>query len=77
MANYYIRSSLSKATPFANGIRQHWGIDNRLHWGGSALGGFPDLWRLPFKDVVFSEDAAPLSNYNAATTGVYYPQYCY
>ena len=37
---------------FAEGIRQHWGIENRLHW---------------VKDVVFGEDAAPLSNYNAAT----------
>ena len=50
--NYYISSLISKATTFANGIRQHWGIENRLHW---------------VKDVVFREDAAPLSNYNAAT----------
>lgn len=50
--NYYISSLLSKATTFANGIRQHWGIENRLHW---------------VKDVVFGEDAAPFSNYNAAT----------
>ena len=50
--NYYISSLISKATTFANGIRQHWGIENRLHW---------------VKDVVFSEDAAPLSNYNTAT----------
>ena len=35
-----------------NGIRQHWEIENRLHW---------------VKDVTFGEDAAPLSNYNAAT----------
>lgn len=34
------------------GIRQHWRIENRLHW---------------VKDVIFSEDAAPFSNYNAAT----------
>ena len=51
-SNYYISSLVSKAITFANGIRQHWGIENRLHW---------------VKDVVFSEDAAPLSNYNAAT----------
>lgn len=43
------------------------GIENRLHWEGSALGGFPDLWRLPFKHVIFGEDAAPFSDYNAAT----------
>ena len=50
--NYYISSLFSKAITFAEGIRQHWGIENRLHW---------------VKDVVFGEDAAPLSNYNAAT----------
>ncbi len=31
------------------------------------MGGFPDLWRLPFKDVIFGEDAALFRNYNAAT----------
>ena len=50
--NYYISSLVSKATNFANGIRQHWGIENRLHW---------------VKDVIFGEDAAPFSNSNAAT----------
>ncbi len=30
--NYYISSLLSKAVTFAEGIRQHWGIENRLHW---------------------------------------------
>jgi predicted transposase YbfD/YdcC len=50
--NYYISSLVSKAITFANGIRQHWGIENRLHW---------------VKDVIFGEDAAPFSNYNAAT----------
>jgi predicted transposase YbfD/YdcC len=52
MTNYYISSLVSKATTFAEGIRQHWGIENRLHW---------------VKDVVFGEDTALLSNYNAAT----------
>ena len=50
--NHYISSLVSKATTFANGIRQHWGIENRLHW---------------VKDVIFGEDTAPFSNYNAAT----------
>ena len=50
--NYYISSVVSKAITFADGIRQHWGIENRLHW---------------VKDMIFGEDAAPLSNYNAAT----------
>ena len=50
--NHYISSLSSQATTFANGIRQHWGIENRLHW---------------VKDVIFGEDNAPWSNYNAAT----------
>ncbi len=65
--NYYISSLPSKAMTFAEGIRQHWGIENRLHWGVSALGGFPDLWRLPFKDVIFGEDIAPFTNCNSTT----------
>ncbi|PSB28216.1 ISAs1 family transposase [Chlorogloea sp. CCALA 695] len=58
--SYYISSLISKAMTFAEGIRQHWGIENRLHW---------------VKNVIFGEDAAPFSNSNAATTEVYYPQY--
>ncbi len=50
--NYYISSLVSKAANFANGIRQHWGIENRLHW---------------VKDVIFGEDAAPFRNSSAAT----------
>ena len=50
--NYYISSVISKATNFANGIRQHWGIENPLHW---------------VKDLIFGEDAAPFRNSNAAT----------
>lgn len=49
--NYYISSLLSKAVTFAEGIRQHWGIENRLHW---------------VKDVIFGEDAAPFTNSNTA-----------
>ena len=50
--NYYISSLLSKARTFAEGIRQYWGIENRLHW---------------VKDVIFGEDIAPFINCNAAT----------
>lgn len=50
--NYYISSLSTSALAFAQGIRSHWGIENRLHW---------------VKDVVFGEDAAPFRNYNAAT----------
>lgn len=57
---YYISSIALEASDFAQGIRGHWGVENRLHWGGSAVGGFPDLRRLPFKDVVFNEDKAQM-----------------
>jgi predicted transposase YbfD/YdcC len=50
--NHYISSLVSTATNFANLIRQHWGIENCLHW---------------VKDVILGEDAAPFRNYNAAT----------
>ena len=50
--NYYISSVLLKATTFAKGIRQHWGIENRLHW---------------VKDVIAGVDAAPFTNSNTAT----------
>ena len=30
--SHYISSLVSKAMTFAQGIRQHWGIENRLHW---------------------------------------------
>jgi len=43
----------------------HWGIENRLHWRGSAVGGFPDLRRLPFKDVIFNEDDSTILTGNA------------
>ena len=50
--NYYISSLATSAVEFAQGIREHWGIENCLHW---------------VKDVIFGEDAAPFRNYNAAT----------
>lgn len=50
--NYYISSLVTSALAFAQGIRGHWGIENRLHW---------------VKDVLFGEDAAPFRDYNAAT----------
>ena len=50
--SYYISSLVAKAMTFAEGIRQHWGIENRLHW---------------VKDVIAGVDAAPFRNSNAAT----------
>ncbi|MEH1841507.1 MAG: ISAs1 family transposase [Nostoc sp.] len=32
---YYISSKVYSAIDFAKGIHGHWGIENRLHWGGS------------------------------------------
>lgn len=50
--NYYISSLSACATQFAQIIRGHWGIENRLHW---------------VKDVVFQEDAAPFRHHNTAS----------
>ncbi|WGV25275.1 ISAs1 family transposase [Halotia branconii CENA392] len=61
----YISSLIRTAKEFAFGIRAHWGIENCLHWGGSAVGGFPDLRRLPLKDVVLKEDSSTIRMGNA------------
>ncbi|MBD2744531.1 hypothetical protein [Coleofasciculus sp. FACHB-1120] len=53
---FYISSQCLEAEQLLADSRGHWGIENRLHWGGSAVGGFPDLRRLPFKNVTFVED---------------------
>lgn len=50
--NFYVSSLSTSAPKFAQGIRLHWGIENRLHW---------------VKDVIFGEDTAPFRDYNAAT----------
>lgn len=47
---YYISSLSANAAEFAQGIRQHWGIENRLHW---------------VKDVVLNEDHSPMRQGNA------------
>lgn len=49
--NFYISSLAASAAQFAQIIRGHWGIENRLHW---------------VKDVVFQEDTLPLQHHNAA-----------
>lgn len=43
--SYYITSLATTAQQFAQGIRGHWGIENRLHW---------------VKDVIFHEDDCSL-----------------
>lgn len=47
---YYISSLSLNAAKFAQGIRGHWGIENRLHW---------------VKDVVLSEDSSRIRFGNA------------
>ena len=47
---YYISSLSLNATQFAQGIRGHWGIENRLHW---------------VKDVVLEEDTSRMRLGNA------------
>jgi predicted transposase YbfD/YdcC len=48
---YYISSLSLEASDFAQGIRRHWGVENRLHW---------------VKDVVFDEDSAQMIDGYAA-----------
>lgn len=48
--SYYLTSIATTARQFADGIRGHWGIENRLHW---------------VKDVVLKEDGCPLKHGNA------------
>lgn len=47
---FYITSLTLDATGFAQRIRQHWHIENRLHW---------------VKDVVLQEELSPLWDGNA------------
>ena len=47
---YYISSLTINAAQFAQGIRGHWGIENRLHW---------------VKDVVLDEDNSRMRQGNA------------
>jgi predicted transposase YbfD/YdcC len=48
--SYYISSLNESAEKFAEGIRYHWGIENRLHY---------------VKDVTFKEDASKVNTGNA------------
>lgn len=47
---YYISSLVRLASDFARGIREHWAIENRLHW---------------VKDMVFDEDRSMIRKGNA------------
>ncbi len=48
---YYISSITLDASDFSQGIRGHWGVENRLHW---------------VKDVIFGEDKAQMIDGYAA-----------
>ena len=52
LATYYISSLPPTSSLIAQGIRQHWGIENRLHW---------------VKDVVTQEDTSPKLQGKAST----------
>jgi predicted transposase YbfD/YdcC len=47
---FYISSMTAEARPFSQRMRDHWQVENRLHW---------------VKDVVFKEDSAPLRSGHA------------
>jgi predicted transposase YbfD/YdcC len=47
LPTYYICSLVPTSSLIPSGIRQHWSIENRLHW---------------VKDVVFREDTSPRLN---------------
>ena len=49
---YYISNCRKNAKEFAQIIRGHWGIENKLHW---------------VKDVIFKEDESPIQDFSAAT----------
>jgi hypothetical protein len=38
---YFISSLPNNATLLADSIRQHWGIENSLHWGAVSAGKLP------------------------------------
>lgn len=48
---YYISDIVLPAECFAEGIRGHWGIENRIHW---------------VKDVIFKEDNNRIKHHQAA-----------
>jgi predicted transposase YbfD/YdcC len=49
---YYISSLVENAQTFAQKIRDHWKIENQLHW---------------VKDVIFKEDTVPLTDFQAVS----------
>lgn len=62
---YFISSLANNIEKFSRAVRGHWGVENSLHWGGSALRRFPPLQRLPLLDVALNEDECRIRKDNA------------
>ena len=52
---YYLVSIQSDVQRFAEAVRSPWGMENRLHWGGTD-GEPASPYGVPFLDVSFQED---------------------
>ena len=54
---FYLSSLPCDAKLISRAIRQHWGIENQLHWGGTD-GEPASPYGVPFLDVTFNEDSS-------------------
>ncbi len=61
---YFISSLPNNAKMLADSIRQHWGVENSLHWGGVSAGEASPA-EPPLLDVVFREDESRIRKDNA------------
>ena len=61
---YFISSLPNNAEILADSIRQHWGVENSLHWGGVSAGEASPA-EPPLLDVAFREDESRIRKDNA------------
>jgi len=61
---YFISSLPNNAELLADSIRQHWGVENSLHWGGVSAGEASPA-EPPLLDVAFHEDDSRIRKDNA------------
>jgi len=61
---YFISSLPNNAELLADSIRQHWGVENSLHWGGVSAGEYSPA-EPPLLDVAFREDDSRIRKDNA------------
>lgn len=61
---YFISSLPNNAKLLADSVRQHWGIENSLHWGGVSAGEASPA-EPPLLDVAFREDDSRIRKDNA------------